>query len=194
MTTIHIAATPLWQQLLAPVVGGGIGGGIAYLTAVRSLTQAAEQAGKAQRAEWAEARRAREEERAESRRAALLALNWELEVNQELLDRQQQRAKWEGIPALLPHAALDAALAWYRSLPDTARGTIHEAQLALVRYNVDAEYSRSALIRQAPGFGPSAAEQAGHAVALRGAVAASAGKAIVAFARARTELTKELAL
>jgi hypothetical protein len=44
MTTIHIAATPLWQQFLAPVVGGGVGGVIAYLTAVRSLNKAAQQA------------------------------------------------------------------------------------------------------------------------------------------------------
>jgi hypothetical protein len=88
-------------------------------------------------------------------------------VNQELLDRQQ-RAKAAGIPALLPHAALDAALARYRSLPDTARGTIHEAQLALARYNVGAEHFRSSLMRQAPSFGPSGAEQAGEAAALKG--------------------------
>jgi hypothetical protein len=51
VTTIHIAATPLWQQVLAPVVGGGVGGGIAYLTAVRSLNKAAQQGETAQQAD-----------------------------------------------------------------------------------------------------------------------------------------------
>jgi hypothetical protein len=153
---------------------------LAYVTAGRVLKRTAE---------LAEA--ARQAERGEARRAALLALNWELEVNQELLERAEPM----GIPTLLPHVAFDAALAWYRSLPDTARGTLHEAQLAVARYNADAEHLRSVLVGPAPGLGgPGSAAQTARGDNARNAVLSSTATAITAFARARNELTKELSL
>jgi hypothetical protein len=175
--------TAAWIGVGGALAGVGIGGWITNRAAVKSLDKAAAQAEAAQQKEWAEARRRADEEQAEQRRAALLALNWELEVNQELLNRQLQSQRKDK-PALIPHPALDAALPWYRSLPDTARGTIHEAQLALVRYNVDAEYLRD------------------HAVGVSGSITTAAQDrfdksseaGITAFARARTELTKELGL
>jgi hypothetical protein len=176
VTTIHIAATPLWQQVLAPVVGGGVGGGIAYLTAVRSLNKAANQA-----------EAARQEERTEARKAALLALSWELEVNQELLERAEPM----GPPALLPHLALDAALPWYRSLPGSARTTVHEAQLALVRYNADAQHLLSFLSDRAQPLGP---RYVALGTLARDNVTSSSSHAVEVFAKARTELATVLDL
>jgi hypothetical protein len=68
------------------ILGGAVGGGIAYLAAVKSLNTAAAQAKAAQEDEWAEARRSHQEERDQTREAALLALVWELEVNQGMLE------------------------------------------------------------------------------------------------------------
>ena len=70
-----------WIGALGGILGGAVGGGIAYLAAANSLDRAAAQAEAAQQAEWAEARRSHQEERDEARKAALLALVWELEVN-----------------------------------------------------------------------------------------------------------------
>jgi len=108
------------------------------MTAVRSLNKAAQQA-----------ETARQAERTEARKAALLALSWELEVNQELLDRQQAAGAGDA-PPLLSHLALDAAFAWFSSLPDAASKAIHEAQLGLMAYNFDAEHLRSLLNGPAP--------------------------------------------
>jgi hypothetical protein len=73
-------------------------------------------------------------ERTEARKTALLALNWELEANQGLLDHATREPQ-EGTLPLLTHIALDNALPWIGSLSPTMR----EAQLALVRYNAEAE-------------------------------------------------------
>lgn len=172
-----------------------IGAWITNRAAVKSLDKAAAQAEAAQQKEWAEARRRADEDRGEQRRAALLALNWELEVNQEQLDRQRKETIAD-TPVLLPHLALDAALRWYRSLPDTARGTVHEAQLALMRYNADAEHLRgAALAGPASGLGQAVSvSRSSRGTSARDAVSKSADTALTAFARACNELTKELGL
>ena len=173
-----------WIGAAGGLLGGAVGGGIAYTAAVKSLTRAAAQAEAAQRNEWTEVRRRADEERDERRRAALLALSWELEVNQELLERLQG-ANRSGLPPLLAHVAMDAALAWFRSLPDTARGTIREAQHSLVHYNVAAEYMRA-------GAAPSVSRSV--TTASQDRLDKSTVGGIEAFARARSELAKELGL
>lgn len=174
-----------WIGAAGGLLGGAVGGGIAYVAAVKSLNKAAAQGKTAQREEWDEIRRRADEDRGEQRRAALLALDWELEVDQELLERQQQ-TKRRNLAPLLPHVALDAALGWYRSLPYTGRSAIHEAQVALVRYNVDAAHHRTDAERlQGDGRWRVAS---GVQTASLAAVEKSARGAIEAFARARTEL------
>jgi hypothetical protein len=184
--------TAAWIGVGGALVGVGIGGWITNRAAVKSLDKAAAQAEAAQQKEWAEDRRRADEDRNDQRRAALLALNWELEVNQEQLDRQRKQTMAD-TPVLLPHLALDAALRWYRFLPDTARGTVHEAQLALMRYNADAEHLRAALTGPASGLGVTVSQSA-RGTSARDAVSKSADTALTAFARARSELTKELGL
>jgi len=123
VVTVDPTVTAGWIGAAAGVIGGllggVVGGGIAYRAAVKSLNKAAAQAETAQQAEWAEAHRVqqsewaedqrkREDEREQACRAALLALSWELEVNQELLERQVHD-RLEDSPPLLLHLALDAA-------------------------------------------------------------------------------------
>ncbi|MEA2589380.1 MAG: hypothetical protein QOH66_2307 [Actinomycetota bacterium] len=184
MTVVHVAATPLWQQLLSPVVGGGVGGGIAYLSAVRSLNRAAGQAEQAQQKEWAEERRLAGEDRAQQRRAALLALLWEFDVDRELLERQGSAPL--GVPTLLPHVALDAALPWYLSLPEATGERVHQAQVAVLRYNTDAERLRALMANAVQGISGTPAAQAG-AVA-RGAMESSAKDAVYCLEAARIVL------
>ena len=134
------------------LLGGAVGGGIAYLAAVKSLNKAAQQA-----------ETARQAERTEARKAALLALTWELEVNEELVKGEGPI----GRPNVLSHVALDAALPWYSSLPDSARNAVHKAQLALMRYNTGPRQPEPAARPIREGFAQ-------------------------AFAQAHTELTREL--
>src|SRR5712692_6713189 len=92
------------EVLGSGVVGAAVGWGLSFISSERSFRKARRQA--------EDTRRAQSEA---ERRGALLALAWELKADQMLLERAKA-GKWR--PPLLPHVALDAALAWYWSLLD----------------------------------------------------------------------------
>lgn len=195
LASVVVGVTPPWEQLLVAVggglAGGLVGGALAIVAATRSLDKAAGQA------EVAHAT-----ERAEARSAALLALAWELEINQEILQRWSEASSER--PPILATLARDAAESWFGSLPDTPRLAIHQAQLATARYNDVSGYQRDFLTQHMAatmGSGTGnpvqdsmvSAQFAGE-FGRESAVKQAAGEAIGAIGAARNTLRKELAL
>ena len=113
--------------VIGGVAGGAVGGWLALRAAKKSLEEAARQA-----------QVAHEAERTEERRGALLALAWELEINQERL-QEAIRAKLR--PPLLDLHALQAAAPWCALVPEAP--CIREVQVAMVRFNAETERWRA---------------------------------------------------
>ena len=171
LASVAVAATPLWEQLLVAGVGGLagglVGGGLALLAAMRSLDKAARHSLDERTAQY-EA----------DRRAAILAVAWELEIGQQLLEE----TAGQHIPPALTQVALDAGMRWYGNLPDTARLAVKEAQSWVVRYN--------AAVRHLSAVAVGSYNQTAFGSAARNAVGEANTKTIQAFAQARNALTQ----
>src|SRR5438270_5991279 len=110
------------ELLGSGAIGAILGWGLSFISSERSFRRAKRQADEAHR-----------REREEMRRGALLAVAWELELNQERLERAKGTTAHPWFP--LAHEALDAASPWYSSLPPPARGAVHDALMKAVRFN-----------------------------------------------------------
>jgi hypothetical protein len=182
-----------WIGALGGILGGAVGGGIAYLAAVNSLNTAAAQAKAAQQDEWAETRRSHQEERDQARTAALVALVWELEVNQGLLEVLEATER-TGTPPVLAHRALSGASPWLGSLPNPARVAVHDAQMALAYYNAAAGRLLEFLATPRPDSWKDFRDEAQDTVMARGKALGLVRATIEQFAAARTELGRVVEL